>query len=198
MARLDEARIVVGSAECREDSVDAVAGMGEHVVHLPLTESREQVVSNCVGRSASPWRVVISHRVPDRADLSLRRFANCRQLGLSATKRGMSRGMASRYTRTNASPDGVREAIRGAAPARSALTLRTVLAWIGASAFMGGAVYLGLTHAPTVAIVILAIFAAIGLIDLVVIARARKRATQNTENADNADNAEGAQPRSRP
>ena len=61
--------------------------------------------------------------------------------------------------------------IGGAAPARSALTLRIVLAASGLVACATGAVALWVAGAPAAFSVIAAIFALVGLVDLVVVIR---------------------------
>jgi hypothetical protein len=62
----------------------------------------------------------------------------------------------------------------GAAPARSALTLRLVLASLGLVIFGGGAVVLGLMQVPAWQVIVLALLAAVALVDVLVIVR-RKR-----------------------
>lgn len=64
--------------------------------------------------------------------------------------------------------------IGGAAPARSALTLRLVLAAIGLTCFACGAIALAVTGGPPAFVIVFALGALVALLDLVVVAR-RKR-----------------------
>ena len=61
--------------------------------------------------------------------------------------------------------------IAGAAPARSALTLRIVLASFGMVVCAAGAVVLWVADAPPAFPAIAAFFALVGLVDLVVVVR---------------------------
>lgn len=61
--------------------------------------------------------------------------------------------------------------IAGAAPARSALTLRIVLASFGLVVCAAGAVVLWVAHAPAAFPATAAFFALVGLVDLVVVVR---------------------------
>ena len=61
--------------------------------------------------------------------------------------------------------------IGGAAPARSALTLRIVLATFGLTVCAAGAVVLRVADAPPAFPAIAAFFALVGLVDLVVVVR---------------------------
>jgi len=64
--------------------------------------------------------------------------------------------------------------VGGAAPARSALTLRIVLATFGLLVCAAGAVGLGVADVPTVYPLVSALFAVVAAVDLVVVIR-RKR-----------------------
>jgi len=44
--RLDELRLVLRPSPGREDPVDAVAGVGEHVIDAPGPQALEQVIGN--------------------------------------------------------------------------------------------------------------------------------------------------------
>jgi hypothetical protein len=59
----------------------------------------------------------------------------------------------------------------GAAPARSALTLRLVLASFGLAVFGGGAVLLALLSEPAWEVIVIALLAAVALVDVLVISR---------------------------
>jgi hypothetical protein len=59
----------------------------------------------------------------------------------------------------------------GAAPARSALTLRLVLATFGLIVLGGGAVLLALLGEPAWEVIVVALLAAVALIDLLVVGR---------------------------
>jgi hypothetical protein len=59
----------------------------------------------------------------------------------------------------------------GAAPARSALTLRLVLATFGLIVLGGGAVLLALLGEPAWEVIVVALMAAVALIDLLVVGR---------------------------
>ena len=61
--------------------------------------------------------------------------------------------------------------VGGAAPARSALTLRLVLAAFGLLVCAGGAVALWVTDAPVVYPLVAALFALVAAVDLAVVVR---------------------------
>jgi hypothetical protein len=63
----------------------------------------------------------------------------------------------------------------GAAPARSALTLRLVLAVFGLLVYVGGGIAVLAVGAPAWAAVVLFVLAAVALIDMVVIIRRKAR-----------------------
>ena len=63
----------------------------------------------------------------------------------------------------------------GAAPARSALTLRLVLAAIGLLVFIAAAIATALVGEPAWEPVVLALLAAVALVDLAVVARRKHR-----------------------
>lgn len=63
----------------------------------------------------------------------------------------------------------------GAAPARSALTLRLVLASLGFLLGVGLAVWAYVVNAPTMFIVLPAVIAAIAVINIIVVARRKAR-----------------------
>jgi Family of unknown function (DUF6343) len=65
--------------------------------------------------------------------------------------------------------------VGGAAPARSALTLRLVLAIVGFVLSVGGAVLLGLADAPIGFVILLAVIALTAAVDAVVIVRRKRR-----------------------
>ena len=65
--------------------------------------------------------------------------------------------------------------VAGAAPARSALTLRIVLATFGLLVCAAGAVVLWLADAPVVYPTLAAVFALVALVDLVVVIRRKRR-----------------------
>ena len=65
--------------------------------------------------------------------------------------------------------------IGGAAPARSALTLRIVLATFGLLVCAAGAVVLWVAEVPTVYPVFAALFAVVAVVDLVVVIRRKRR-----------------------
>ncbi|WP_069387249.1 DUF6343 family protein [Cellulosimicrobium cellulans] len=65
--------------------------------------------------------------------------------------------------------------IGGAPPARSALTLRLVLAGFGLVACVVAAVLLAGAGAPTLLVVAFVVLAAVALVDLVVVARRKLR-----------------------
>jgi len=65
--------------------------------------------------------------------------------------------------------------IAGAAPARSALTLRIVLATFGLVVCATGAVVLWVAEAPVALPVIAAVFALVAVVDLVVVVRRKLR-----------------------
>lgn len=63
----------------------------------------------------------------------------------------------------------------GAAPARSALTLRIILACFGLVICAGAAIVLGIAGAQTAWVAGAAVLAAIALVDLIVVARRKTR-----------------------
>ena len=65
--------------------------------------------------------------------------------------------------------------VAGAAPARSALTLRIVLATFGLLVCAAGAVVLWLADTPVVYPTLAAVFALVALVDLVVVIRRKRR-----------------------
>ena len=65
--------------------------------------------------------------------------------------------------------------IAGAAPTRSALTLRIVLAAFGLLACSAGAVVLWIAGAPVVFPVIAALFATVAIVDLALVIRRKRR-----------------------
>lgn len=65
--------------------------------------------------------------------------------------------------------------VAGAAPARSALTLRIVLATFGLLACTAGAVVLWAADVPVVFPVLAALFAVVAVVDLVVVVRRKRR-----------------------
>lgn len=68
-----------------------------------------------------------------------------------------------------------RYGIGGAAPARSALTLRAVLAGLGLVVCAGGAAWAGAVGAPAWLVVVLVALAVVAVVDLVVIGRRKAR-----------------------
>jgi hypothetical protein len=62
---LDELRLVSGPAEGGEDTVDPVAGVGEHMRHVPRTQPFEQVVSNIRCHYLSSLELVGSQAAAD-------------------------------------------------------------------------------------------------------------------------------------
>jgi len=65
--------------------------------------------------------------------------------------------------------------IAGAAPARSALTLRLVLACFGLGVFVFGATLLAVVGEPVWEVVVVALLAVVALVDVVVVARRKAR-----------------------
>src|SRR6478609_5389188 len=65
--------------------------------------------------------------------------------------------------------------IGGAAPARSALSLRLALAAFGLVLSLAGAITLWFAHVPLVFVVLLALIAATAVIDIVVVVRRKRR-----------------------
>lgn len=63
----------------------------------------------------------------------------------------------------------------GAPPARSALTLRLVLAGFGLLVSVGGALALSAVGAPSAVVGVFALLAAAALVDLVVVVRRKRR-----------------------
>ncbi|HEY7470881.1 MAG TPA: DUF6343 family protein [Gemmatimonadota bacterium] len=63
----------------------------------------------------------------------------------------------------------------GAAPARSALTLRLVLAGIGLVSCVVAAVVLAVAGGPVVVVVVFAVLAVVALVDIVVVVRRKRR-----------------------
>jgi hypothetical protein len=74
-----------------------------------------------------------------------------------------------------ANSNHARFGIGGAAPARSALTLRLVLASFGLVACGVGAIAVGLTGRSTFLTVLLAALAVVAAVDIVVIVRRKRR-----------------------
>ncbi|WP_298801858.1 DUF6343 family protein [uncultured Pseudokineococcus sp.] len=68
-----------------------------------------------------------------------------------------------------------RYGIGGSAPARSALTLRAVLAALGLVVCAGGAAWAGVVGAPAWLVVVLVLLAVVAVVDLVVIGRRKAR-----------------------
>ncbi|MEJ5946203.1 DUF6343 family protein [Pseudokineococcus basanitobsidens] len=77
--------------------------------------------------------------------------------------------------RTDRDPVEPRYGIGGAAPARSALTLRAVLAGLGLLLCAGGAVWAAATGGPAWLVVVLVVLAVVAVVDLVVIGRRKAR-----------------------
>ena len=65
--------------------------------------------------------------------------------------------------------------VGGAAPARSALTLRIVLATFGLLVCAGGAIALWLADAPVVFRILAALFALVAAVDLLVVIKRKRR-----------------------